>query len=151
MNTLQNIEDSVKEMQSLLDNLKKKLSETSRHSSDLMKQVTQKSCQLERVKAMLEQSGPVFSAMKMVSEQRQLISENEDDDRELLAVFYDRLSCKSSRIDALISRTTAQLKKAEKEEKETHKAMITSKEQVRERESYTYILHFYFTGTLLEE
>lgn len=130
MNTLQSIEDSVKEMQTLLDSLKEKLTETSCHSSDLMKSVTLKSCQLERLKAVLGESGPVFSAMRMVSEQRQLLSENEDDDKELLAVFFNRLTCKSSRIDALIQKTTEQLKLAQKEEQDSRKAVVTSKEQV---------------------
>ena len=43
----------MEEMQATLDVLKEKLHRTSLRSTDLLKQVTMKSCQLERIKALL--------------------------------------------------------------------------------------------------
>ena len=72
----------------------------------------------------------VYSAMKMVSEQKRLMSENEEDDNELLAIFYDRLPRKSSRIDALIEKAKSQVEEAEREERDTKVAMMKTKEKV---------------------
>ena len=148
---LQGITDSVQDMQCTLENLKQKLNETSLCSTDLQKQVISKSCELERVKALLGQGGAVLSAMRMVSEQKRLLSENEEDDYELLAVFFDRLSRKSSRIDVLMERAQEQLKLAMKEEEETRQAMIKTKEQVsngtmlqRQGNYYCYYYYYYY-------
>ena len=45
--------ESVDDMQATLDILKHKLSTTSAQSTELLKQVTTKSCQLEKTKALL--------------------------------------------------------------------------------------------------
>lgn len=58
------------------------------------------------------------------------MSENEENDFELLALFYDRLPRKSSRIDALIEKAKIQLFEAEREEKLTKDSMMKTKEQV---------------------
>lgn len=123
-------------MQSTLDSLKHKLQHTSQQSSTLLQHVTNKSCQLERARALQGTSGPVYSAMKMVSEQRRLLSDNEEDDRELLAVFIDQLMDKATRISSLMERALDKLERAEREEEETRRAMNKAKEQV-----HVHVLH----------
>ena len=118
-------------MKESLKSLKQQLNTTSEQASSLLKQVTATSCQLERTKALCGQGGVVLSAMRMVSEQKRLMSENEEDDFELLAMFYDRLPRKSSRIDALIDKAKTELSEAENEEKLAQEAMMKTKEQVR--------------------
>ncbi len=117
-------------MQETLESLQQELYNTSQQASSLLKQLTAKSCQLERARALCGQGGVVLSAMRMVSEQKRLMCENEEDDFELLAVFHDRLPRKSSRMDALIEKAKDQLTEAEKEEKLTRDAMMKTKEQV---------------------
>ena len=130
LQTLLSIENSVTDMQSSLELLKQQLDTTSTHSNTLLQQLTAKSCQMERVKALSGQGGVVLSAIRMVSEQKRLLSENEEDDKELLAVFFDRLPKKSSRIDALMEKAREQLEESEKEERKARDAMMKTKEQV---------------------
>ena len=130
LQTLHSVKELVSEMQSSLETLKKDLSSTSQCSSSLLKELTAKSCKLERLRAISGEGGVVYSAMKMVSEQKRLMSENEEDDNELLAIFYDRLPRKSSRIDALIEKAKSQVEEAEREERDTKVAMMKTKEKV---------------------
>lgn len=80
---------------------------------------------------MVGSGGPVLSAMRMVAEQKRLLSDNEEDDQELLAVFFNQLPNKGTRIEMLMERAKEKLKLAEKEERETRRAMARTKEQVR--------------------
>lgn len=80
---------------------------------------------------MVGSGGPVLSAMRMVAEQKRLLSDNEEDDQELLAVFFNQLPNKGTRIEMLMERAKEKLKLVEKEERETRRAMARTKEQVR--------------------
>ena len=114
-------------MKTTFSELKHKLEAAGKLSSALLSELTSKSCQLERLKALLGQGSSVLSAMQMVSEQERLLAENEDDDEELLAVFVDR---RSSRLELLLHRAREQVVAAEEEEREAKLAMDRAKEQV---------------------
>ena len=125
-------------MKTTLSELKHKLEAASKLSSTLISELTSKSCQLERLKALLGHGSSVLSAMQMVSEQERLLAENEDDDEELLAVFVDR---RSSRLELMLHRAREQVLAAEEEEREAKLAMDRAKEQVGrvQREQITYV------------
>ena len=135
LSTLESVAVSVKDMESSLDSFRHQLSVTSQQSSSLLRQLIATSCQLERARALCGPGGVVLSAMRMVSEQKRQMSENEENDYELLSVFYDRLPQKSSRIDAMMEKARQELIEAENEEKLTKDAMMKTKEQVSETES----------------
>lgn len=131
LGTLVNIRERVTEMQEALDSLKQQLGEKSTELSHLLSTMTAKSCQRERASALLGHGGAVLSTMKMMSEQKRMLVENEEDDSELLAVFAEGLTRKSSRIDVMLERAREQLAVAEQEEKETRELAKKTKEQVR--------------------
>jgi len=129
-------------MKTTLSQLKHKLEAANKLSSTLISELTSKSCQLERLKALLGHGSSVLSAMQMVSEQERLLAENEDDDEELLAVFVDR---RSSRLELMLHRAREQVLAAEEEEREAKLAMDRAKEQVgrvqTEQLTYVYVSH----------
>ena len=67
------------------------------------------------------------------------MTENEEDDEELLSVFLDGLGRRSSRLEKLLGRAREQLEAAEEEEKEARKTMIKAKEQVSMEGEHTSI------------
>jgi len=129
-------------MKTTLSELKHKLEAASKLSSTLISELTSKSCQLERLKALLGHGSSVLSAMQMVSEQERLLAENEDDDEELLAVFVDH---RSSRLELMLHRAREQVLAAEEEEREAKLAMDKAKEQVgrvqTEQITFMYVSH----------
>ena len=127
LETLHNTQQEVDTMKNTLSELKKCHEEASKLSATLLSNLTSKSCQLERLKALLGHGSSVLSAMQVVGEQQRLLAENEDDDEELLAVFVDR---QSSRLELLLHRAREQLVVAEREERETKLAMNKTKEEV---------------------
>ena len=138
LETYRSIQCEVGTMKTTLSELKHKLEAASKLSSTLISELTSKSCQLERLKALLGHGSSVLSAMQMVSEQERLLAENEDDDEELLAVFVDR---RSSRLELMLHRAREQVLAAEEEEREAKLAMDRAKEQVGrvQREQITYV------------
>ena len=142
LETLDNIRLSISEMQMSLDSLRQELRKISSHSDHLLREATSKSCQVERTRAFLGQGGTVLSAMRMVAEQKQLLSENEEDDHELLAMFFDQMPRKGSHIDSLIQKAQERLDQAEREEQEALKAMAATKEQVIILFIYLFIIIF---------
>ena len=127
LETLHNTQQEVDTMKNTLSELKKCHEEASKLSATLLSNLTSKSCQLERLKALLGHGSSVLSAMQVVGEQQRLLAENEEDDEELLAVFVDR---QSSRLELLLHRAREQLVVAEREERETKLAMNKTKEEV---------------------
>jgi len=127
LETLHNTQQEVDTMKNTLSELKKRHEEASKLSGTLLSDLTSKSCQLERLKALLGHGSSVLSAMQVVGEQQRLLAENEEDDEELLAVFVDR---QSSRLELLLHRAREQLAVAEREERETKLAMNKTKEEV---------------------
>ena len=112
--------------QQLLDNQRE---EASKLSGTLLSGLTSKSCQLERLTALLSHGSSVLSAIQVVGEQQRLLAENEEDNEELLAMFVDR---QSSHLELLLHRAREQLVVAEREERETKLAMNKTKEEVWE-------------------
>lgn len=125
LSTLGSTQEQVEEMRNALKELKHQHDQASKLSDQLLKSVTLKSCQLEKLKALMGQSSSVLSAMQMVNEQERQLMENEEDDEELLALFLDR---QTTRLEALLVKAKEHLGVAEKEESESRKAMIKSKE-----------------------
>ena len=126
LETLWKTHEEAEQMEETLKELRQKHENAGKSSSNLLSQLTAKSCQLERLKALLGNGSSVLSAIQMVREQERLLVENEDDDEELLAVFMDR---KSSRLEALLQKAKEQLQRTEAEEKEAKKYMLSAKEK----------------------
>ena len=124
--TLQRTFEEAEQMKETLKELRQKHENAGKSSSSLLSQLTTKSCQLERLKALLGNGSSVLSAIQMVREQERLLMDNEDDDEELLAVFMDR---KNSQLEALIRKAKEQLLTAEAEEKEAKRYMLSAKEK----------------------
>lgn len=124
--TLQRTFEEAEQMKETLKELRQKHENAGKSSSSLLSQLTTKSCQLERLKALLGNGSSVLSAIQMVREQERLLMDNEDDDEELLAVFMDR---KNSQLEALIRKAKEQLQAAEAEEKEAKRYMLSAKEK----------------------
>ena len=134
LGTLHNTQQEAAAMKTTLQELKQEHEKASRLSKELMTDLTAKSCQVERLKALLGHGSSVLSAMQMVSEQERQLLENEEDDDELLTVFMDR---RSSRLEAKLLRAKEQLATAEREEREAKQAMTNTKEQVRRKTTLT--------------
>ena len=126
LETLQRTLEEAEQMKSTLKNLRQKHESASKLSSNLLTKLTAKSCQLERLKALLGHGSSVLSAIQMVREQERLLMENEDGDEELLAVFMDR---RSSRSETLLQMAKEQVQRAEVEEKETKRCMLSAKDK----------------------
>ena len=125
LTTLTSIRKQAEEMKTTLKELKLRHEESSKLADSLLKSLTSKSCQLEKLKALMGQSSSVLSAMQMVSEQERQLVENEEDDEELLALFMDK---QTTRLETLLVRAKEQVRVAEEEEREAKKSMIKSKE-----------------------
>lgn len=123
--TLESTQEQAEEMKNTLKELRQKQDQASMLSEKLLKALTLKSCQLEKLKALLGQSSSVLSAMQMVSEQERQLIENEEDDEELLALFMDR---QTTRLEALLVRAKERLRVAEQEESEAKKVMMKFKD-----------------------
>ncbi len=126
LDTISGTQQEVETMKSTVTELRKKHEEANHLSSNLLQELTSKSCQLEKLKALLGQGSSVLSAMQMVGEQERLLAENEDDDEELLSLFGDR---RSSRYDALLQKAKEYLVQAESEELAAKQHMMKSKEK----------------------
>ena len=126
LETIGNTQQEVEVMKTTVKELRLKHEEASHSSSSLLQELTAKSCQLERLKALLGHGSSVLSAMQMVGEQERLLAENEEDDEELLALFVDR---RSSRYDTLLQKAKEQLHLAEVEEQRAKQTMMKSKEK----------------------
>ena len=124
--TLSNTKEQAGELKNALRELRQQHDQASKLSEKLLKSLTLKSCQLEKLKALMGQSSSVLSAMQMVSEQERQLVENEEDDEELLALFMDR---QITRLETLLIKAKERLKVAEAEESEARQAMIKSKEK----------------------
>lgn len=124
--TLQRTFEEAEQMKETLKELQQKHENAGKSSSNLLSQLTTKSCQLERRKALLGNGSSVLSAIQMVREQERLLMDNEDDDEELLAVFMDR---KNSQLEALVRKAKDQLQKSEAEEEEAKRYMLSAKEK----------------------
>jgi hypothetical protein len=124
--TLQRTFEEAEQMKDTLKELRQKHENAGKSSSNLLSQLTTKSCQLERLKALLGNGSSVLSAIQMVREQERLLMENEDDDEELLAVFKDR---RGSRLETLFQKAKEQLQRSEAEEKEAKRYMLSAKEK----------------------
>ena len=124
LETLHATQQEAEEMKNTLKKLRQQHEKASQLSENFLRDLTAKSCQLERLKAILGQGSSVLSAMQMVAEQERMLLENEEDDEELLAVFVDR---RSSRLEALLLKAKEQLRVAEEEENEAKQSMIKSK------------------------
>ena len=122
---LSNTREQAGEMKSTLRELRHRYEQSSKLSDKLLKSLTLKSCQLEKLRALTGQSSSVLSAMQMVSQQERQLVENEEDDEELLAVFMDR---QTTRLETLLVCAREQLRHAEREEAEAKQAMVKSKE-----------------------
>ena len=126
LETLQKTFEEAEQMKNTLKELRQKHENAGKLSSRLLTELTAKSCQLERLKALLGHGSSVLSAIQMVREQERLLVENEDDDEELLAVFMDR---KSSRLETLLQKARDQFQRAEAEEKEAKRYMLSAKDK----------------------
>ena len=125
LETLRRTFEGAEQMKGTLKELRQKHESAGKSSSNLLSQLTTKSCQLERLKALLGNGSSVLSAIQMAREQERLLVENEDDE-ELLAVFMDR---KNSRLEALLQKAKEQLRRTEAEEKEAKRYMLSAKEK----------------------
>ena len=126
LETLQKTLEEADLMKTTLKELRQKHENAGKLSSSLLSELTAKSCQLERFKALFGNGSSVLSAIQMVREQERLLVENEDDDEELLAVFMDR---KSSRLETLLQKAKEQFQRAEAEEKEAKRYMLSAKDK----------------------
>ncbi len=124
--TLQRTFEEAEQMKETLKELRQKHENAGDSSSNLLSQLTAKSCQLERLKALLGNGSSVLSAIQMVREQERLLMDNEDDDEELLAVFRDR---RNSRLESLFQKAKEHLQRSEAEEKEAKRYMLNAKEK----------------------
>ena len=123
--TLGSTEKQAEEMKTALKELRHQHSEASRLSEKLMKALTLKSCQLEKLKALMGQSSSVLNAMQMVKEQERQLVENDEDEEELLMLFLDR---QTTRLEALLVDAREHVRTAEQVENEAKQAMMKSKE-----------------------
>lgn len=126
LDTIRNTQQEVEVMKNSLKELRQNHEEASKLSSNLLLELTAKSCELERLKALLGQGSSVLSAMKMVGERERLLAENEEDDKELLALFMDQ---RSSRHDALLQKAKEKMHHAELEEQQNKQTMMKLKEK----------------------
>jgi hypothetical protein len=122
--TLGSTQHQAEEMRTTLKELKQQHSEANRLSEKILKSLTLKSCQLEKLKAMMGQSSSVLNAMQMVREQERQLVENDEDDEELLMLFSDRIS----RLESLLIEAREYVCAAEQVESEAELAMMKSKE-----------------------
>ncbi len=124
--TLSNTQEQAEELKTALRELRQQHDQASKLSEKLLRSLTLKSCQLEKLKALMGQSSSVLSAMQMVNEQERQLVENEEDDEELLALFMDR---QMTRLETLLIKAKERLRVAEAEESEAKRAMMKSKEK----------------------
>ena len=124
LETLQKTFEEAEQMKKTLKELRQKHDNAGKLSNTLLVQLTAKSCQVERLKALLGQGSSVLSAIQIVREQERLLAENEDDDEELLAVSMDR---KTSRLETLLQKARDHFQTAEAEEKYAKKYMLMAK------------------------
>lgn len=123
--TLSSTRELAEEMRNALKELRLQHTEASKLSDKLLKSLTHKSCQLEKLKALMGQSSSVLNAMQMVNEQERQLVENDEDDEELLTLFLDR---QTSRHEALLTKAKEHVRLAEQEESEAKRVMMKSKE-----------------------
>ena len=123
--TLNSTRDQAEEMKNTLRELRQQHDQASKLSDELLKSLTLKSCQLEKLKAHMGQSSSVLNAMQMVSEQERQLVENDEDDEELLAVFMDK---QTTRLETLLAKARENVREAQLEEDEAKHTMTKSKE-----------------------
>lgn len=123
--TLNSTRDQAEEMKNTLRELRQQHDQASKLSDELLKSLTLKSCQLEKLKALMGQSSSVLNAMQMVSEQERQLVENDEDDEELLAVFMDK---QTTRLETLLAKARENVTGLQQEEGEARHAMTKSKE-----------------------
>lgn len=125
VNTLSNTREHAEEMRTALKELRQQHSEASKLSEKLLKSLTLKSCQLEKLKALMGLSSSVLNAMQMVREQERQLVENDEDDEELLTLFSDK---QTTRLEALLVKAREHVRVAEQVESEAQQAMMKSKQ-----------------------
>lgn len=123
--TLGSTEKQAEEMKAALKELRHQHSEASKLSEKLLKSLTLKSCQLEKLKALMGQSSSVLNAMQMVREQERQLVENDEDEEELLMLFSDK---HTTRLESLLIEAREHVSAAEQVEDESRQAMTKSKE-----------------------
>lgn len=123
---LHSTQDQAEEMKRTLEELRHKHSQASKLADELLKSLTLKSCELEKLRALLGYSSSVLSAIQMVNEQERQLLENDEDDEELLSLFMGR---QTTRLEAMLVKAKERLKVAEQEASEAEQTMIKSKER----------------------
>jgi len=124
LSTLHSTHEQVVQMKSSLKELKHQHEQVSKSVDTLLQSLISKSCQLEKLKAVMGESSSVYSAMQMVSELERKLMENDDDD-ELLALCLDK---RASRLESLLQKAQDRVKVAKNEEVEVKKLMNKAKE-----------------------
>ena len=119
--------DQTEETKNILQELRQQHDKTSKLSEQILKSLTQKSCQVEELKALLGHSSSVLSAMQMVNEQERQLLENEEDDEELLVLSMDK---QTTRLETLLSKSKDRLRLAELEESKAKQSLTKFKERV---------------------
>lgn len=122
--TLHNTHEQVVQMKTTLQELRQHHDQVSMSADALLKSLTSKSCQLEKLKALMGDSSSVYSAMLMVSELERKLMEADDED-ELLALCVDK---RTSRMDGTLQKAQDHVRVAEKEEMDAKMAVNKSKE-----------------------
>ena len=124
LSTLHSTHEQVVQMKSTLKELKHQHEDVSKSVETLLQSLIAKSCQLEKLKAVMGESSSVYSAMQMVSELERKLMEGDDDD-ELLALCLDK---RASRLESLLQKAQDRVKVAKDEDVEAKQLMNKAKE-----------------------
>ncbi|CAI8014948.1 hypothetical protein GBAR_LOCUS9310 [Geodia barretti] len=100
--------------------------------SQLLEKLTGKSCQVERVRALLSGSGSVMSAIQLTAEEEKAMAEDCEDEDEFLAnLLGSCLRKKGSRLELQLAMARERERDAQREEEEARKAMIAARDEVQ--------------------
>ena len=124
LGALHNTHEQVVQMKSTLKELRQHHDEVSKSAEKLLNDLISKSCQLEKLKAVMGESSSVYSAMQMVNELERKLMEADDED-ELLALCLDK---RASRLEGLLQKAQDRVKAAENEAAEAKQIMTKAKE-----------------------
>ncbi len=127
LTTLQSTHEEVVQMKSTYKELKRNHEEASKSVETLLESLISKSCQVEKLKAVMGESSSVYSAMQMVNDLERKLMETDDED-ELLALCLDK---RASRLEGLLQKAQDRVRAAEKEQEDASKLMSKAKEEAQ--------------------
>lgn len=122
--TLHSTRQQVVQLKTTLRELRQHHDHVSKSANTLLNSLTSKSCQLEKLKAVMGDSSSVYSAMQMVNEQERKLVETDDED-ELMALCMDK---RASQLEGMLQKARDHIRVSESEKMEAEISMNKYKE-----------------------